>query len=223
MEKELSKTELQFLVAAGNRALRKIESYAENLRKETAKLKAETEQKKAEIAELEETSRKHIKSLGWEGITPEEMKWVQENYHKEFQFFRPTLQSIRERIAQRNGETYTPPPMDPKFLGFEEYQCLNGWLDPDGRYYPVETFAYHDRWAWEYLEKTKGPFGAANLISKHHGATETLQDLGWVRIMKWDGVPINFVMPRSMTQSQKDSIFLFCGLNKLQLPFEKEF
>ena len=114
--------------------------------------------------------------------------------------------------------------MDPKYQGFEEYQNLNGWLDPDGRYFPVISFAQHDKWAWDYLDRTKGKLEAGRMISQHRGATETLQDLGWVRIMKWDGVDIKFVINKAkLTASQKDSLFLFCALNQLELPFDKEY
>jgi hypothetical protein len=223
-KKKPTEKQLMSMMETAQKALDAIEAYTERLQRETEELKAETELKRKELAELEASSKKHLDALGWTGITDEEMKWVQENYHKEFPFFRPTLQSIRERIAKKKGETYTPPPMDSKYQGFEEYQCLNGWLNPDGRYYPVPNFAQHDAWAWDYLDKSKGKLEAGRIISKAHGATEALQDAGWVRIMKWDGVDIKFVMNKDkLTASQKDSLFLFCALNQLELPFDKEY
>ena len=213
------------LLKVSEKALQALENHIERVQRETEELRVETEKKRKELAELQAQNNRHLQDLGWTGLTDEEMLWLKDNYKKEWHFFRPTLEGIRERYAERTKQKYEPIPMDPKFKGFEEYQVLNGWLDPDGRYYPVKNFAEHDGWAWDYLHKKLGPLGAGELISKAHGsATDALQNQGWVRIMKWDAVDVKFVFNENkITASQKDSLYLYCALHCVPLPFSKEF
>lgn len=70
-----------------------------------AETKAKTAQMNAERALLKIENAKLIKKAGLESLTDKEMKWWMENGKKEFTFFKPSLQQIKDGYAKSIGKT----------------------------------------------------------------------------------------------------------------------
>ena len=113
-----------------------------------------------------------------------------------------------------------------KIEGFDEYQCTNGWFDPDGRYYPMPDFACHGIWAWKFLLKNMDHSKLSSLlIEAGSNATRLLEKLGWIRVMTWPDVgntEFSFE-ERKLTSCQKDSLYLFCAIHHIPVPLQKEY
>jgi hypothetical protein len=166
-----------------------------------------------EIEDLDKSTKRELARFRWESLTPEELKWFQGQGKTSF-FFLPSAQDIKAQYSQAmKGITNEPD----KFEGFEELRSTNGWLNPYGKYYPVGGFAQHDKWAGEYMDEhgieRSHRFGGYDY--------EVLEELGWMRIMDWGaGTKINFGHGKEPNHDQKETLYLFCALHKIDNPFK---
>ena len=92
----------------------------------------------------------------------------------------------------------------------------NAWISPTGIVHTLSGFAMHDDWADDFL---MGKFGRDWVLDNHKTSTDTLHDMGWVRILQW-GITdkVQFIFDRRLTKSQKDAIFDFCIKNNIPTP-----
>lgn len=190
--------------------IRRIEAETKKFKKETWDLKRDTQRMRKEIEELDKASKSILSKFHWESLTPEELKWFQ-NQGKTSFYFIPSAQDIKAQYSQAmSQETHEPD----KFAGFEELRSTNGWLNPYGKYYPVGGFAQHNKWAGEYMRE-HGIEG-----NKHFG-DEVLENMGWMRIIDWGaGTKINFGHGKEPNHDQKETLYLFCALHKIDNPFK---
>jgi ElaB/YqjD/DUF883 family membrane-anchored ribosome-binding protein len=207
--------------------LKRLKAETRRLRRKAAADRKKTEEIKAQIEKVQAENQEHLKRLGWTNLTEEELLWLKDNYNKEWPYFKPADETtIKKRYAERHKQTYVEPEPDPKYKGFEEYKSLNAWVNPYGKFYPVNGFALHDSWAWDWLENEFGKLESAQLVSSNHGsATETLENMGWVRVMTWNNVDtkFSFAYGRKLSRDQKDTLQLFCSLHNLPVPFDTTF
>jgi hypothetical protein len=182
--------------------LEALRQQARDSRKETRKLIKRTE-------ELNALNRKELERIGWGSLTEEEFEWFYKTGNKTC-YFIPSASQIKSDYALAQTKLYQAPDA---FAGFEELRHTNGWLDPYGKYFPVDGFAEHNNWASNYLFRQNSEFSDAD----RGYAYEKLQDLGWLRVMDWGGsTKIQFGYSKTPTHDQKETLQLFCALHKIE-------
>jgi hypothetical protein len=192
--------------------IRRVEAEYKKYKKETRDLKRDTERMRREIDELDKSTKKELERLGLGSLTPEELKWFVDQGKTSF-YFRPSAADIKAQYSAAHAKETNEPD---KFEGFEELRSTNGWLSPEGRYYPVGGFAQHDKWAGEYMRehgiKENERYGGYDY--------EVLESMGWMRVMDWGaGTKMNFGHQKQPTHEQKETLYLFCALHKVDNPF----
>jgi hypothetical protein len=193
--------------------IRRVEAEIKKYKKETRDLKRDTERMRREIEEIDKSTKRELARFHWESLTPEELKWFVAQRKTSFLFL-PSATDIKAQYSQDMATKANEPD---KFAGFEELRHTNGWLSPEGRFYPVGGFAQHDKWAGEYMAE----HGIEE--SKRYGGYdyEVLEELGWMRVMDWGaGTKMNFGHQKLPTHEQKETLYLFCALHKIDNPFK---
>jgi hypothetical protein len=214
-----------------------LKEYLKNAKAEIKKIKAETAEFNRQALEhrnathyingqldiLRKENEFHIKRLGWEELTEEEVNWCMTNYFTEWKIFKPTVFQIKTRFAEISGKG------DQEFLhrfdNNPEMKNPSGWLNRLGQYHGV-GFGEHNSWARTLLEEKYGE--KAEEKKGNRTWYETLEAFGWVRIMKWGALPVRFLMSeelpnerqeKKLTHAQKRAIYTYCQLYKVALPF----
>jgi len=213
-----------------------LEAYVSRMRAETKRLKKETAafrkqakedrlrtlEMKAELKVWKELNQRELKRLGWEDLTEEELDWLMkdDNFHKEWPMFKPSgARAIKERYALRMQKPVDDV-LDKKFAPDPRMEVSSGWVDRSGNYFGVGV-AEHDKFAWEYLTKTYGAVETGVKVG-NGAAYEVLERAGWVRVMKWPGLEVKFVLPRVLSHAQKQSLDKYCTIYNVKLPFEDD-
>lgn len=107
-----------------------------------------------------------------------------------------------------------------------EYEHLagynNAWLDDQGNFFPV-PFMQHNQWAIEYLQKElKVDFFDMMAFVEKKGFDYPWEYLckgkGWIRLMNWTGQAkgtylVGYSEDQKPTETQKDTLFLWCSKN----------
>lgn len=101
-------------------------------------------------------------------------------------------------------------------------EVSSAWIDRSGNYYGVDE-AEHNKWAWDYLTKQYGIQEARAKVSVNgEEAYIFLEIIGWVRVMKWPGLEVQFILPKSLSHAQKQTIDRYCSIYKVKLPFKDD-
>jgi hypothetical protein len=180
------------------------------------------------LYELKRQNADQKKRLGWESLTDEETKWLMDGAWDEHfvgQYFHPPREAhhIKKKYAEVMGIGFHN-----KFEKNPEMENPSAWIDRGGRYHPV-GFAEHDAWAREYLINKHGHDKAQSLRTKDNTVNfkrklpffEVLEKYGWVRIMKWEQLPVEFVLnEEKLTHAQKQTLDKYCEIYQLPLPFK---
>lgn len=222
--RKLSTAELESYVSRLKADCKRIEAETLALRKQAEEDRQKTAEMMGELKVWQELNRKELKRLGWEDLTEEELAWIMrdDNYKKEWPMFHPSgARAIKERYAEKM-KIPVDDTMDKKFAADPKMEVSSGWVDRSGNYYGV-GIAEHDQWAWDYLTKQYGAQEAGIKIAAKGAAHEVLEASGWVRVMKWPGVDVKFVLPRSLSYDQKQTIDRYCSIYKIKLPYEEDF
>ncbi len=101
----------------------------------------------------------------------------------------------------------------------------NAWINPAGKYFPVEGFAQHSAWAYKYLVDKYGSVETKRKLRETGHKIETheyLENAGWVRLMKWPNIEVKFILPKILTHAQKQTIDQYCTIYGWPLPFTDE-
>jgi hypothetical protein len=230
--KTLSREELQSL------SLEELEAYVSRLKAEYKKLKEEisyfnkkvesdrlkTAEIKGQIKVYQELNQIELRRLGWEDLTEDEIKWLMtdNNFYKEWPYFKPCgSRAIKERYAERMKKPVDDS-MDKKFAKDPKMEVSSGWIDREGNYYGV-GLAEHSKFASEYLEFKLGREKAEEKIESEHGYADTvLEKQGWVRVMKWPGLDVKFILPKLLSHAQKYTLHTYCEIYKIDFPLEED-
>lgn len=129
------------------------------------------------------------------------------------------MQSVREKYAKAKNKQVT---VDARFNDNPEMQIPNAWINPAGKYFPVEGFAQHNSWANEYLIKKIGEKGLKEKLNQRGKieAFEYLENAGWIRLMKWPKMDVEFILPEKLTHAQKRTLDKYCTIYGWPLPFK---
>lgn len=92
-----------------------------------------------------------------------------------------------------------------------EYESC--WVSPVGKVYQV-GFAQHNEWAAEYLQENLPDEYTKSLNSFNKYFYESLQDLGWCRVLGWTDPP-TFVFAQNPTRAVKEALKEYCYRNKV--------
>ena len=101
----------------------------------------------------------------------------------------------------------------------------NGWIDRRGKYYALNGVALHSTWASEYLKNKYGMIKAHKMaidIGRPLDFQEVLYRAGWIKIMRWpnSSPKILFKDEKGLTYSQKKTLYEYCKIHLIPLPFE---
>ena len=223
--KKLSEQELKDYTAQLKEECSRIESETLVLTKKAEEDRLKTAELKGELKVWKERNLQLMRQRGWQDLTDDEMKWLMDGaYHKYWEDGKYFLRQPSQEEIKRKYAEVMKKDMDQDFLSkFDvdpDMKKPSGWVDRRGTYFPV-GFAEHDQWAWKYLTERYGPIeGAKKLITPRRDAHEYLEAMGWVRIMKWDGLDANFILPKKMSHAQKQTVDRYCQLYGWPLPFE---
>jgi len=193
--------------------IRKVEDGIEKLRQNARDTHKETRKIIKQTEALQADTRKELERVGWGSLTDEEFEWHYQTGHTNC-YFVPSAIQIKSDYAE--AQRRITKEKDP-FEGFEELRTTNGWLSPDGHYFPVEGFAEHNKWASDYLFRQKFEFDDDDRGYDY----EKLQDLGWLRVMDWGaGTKLKFGYSKTPTHDQKETLQLFCALHKIKFELD---
>jgi len=179
------------------------------------------------LFELKRQNEAQKKRLGWEELTDTEITWLIGAWEEHFTgtYFNPPRDgwSIKKKYAEVMGVS-----LHNRFEKNPEMSNPSGWINRAGEYFPV-GFAEHDTWARTYLIEKHGEEKAQSLRRKDNTTTferklpfyEVLEKAGWVRVMKWETLPVEFILnEKKLTHAQKQTLDKYCKLYHLPLPFK---
>lgn len=219
---KMSEDELEDYVSDAKTEIKELEAQIRAFKKQTAESRKKILETEAEIKVWKELNQRELKKLGWEDLTEDEFTWLRENYYKEWPYFKPSsARAIKERYAERMKKPVDDT-LDKKFAPDPKMEVPSGWIDRSGHYFGVGP-AEHDKFAWEYLNKTYGQRETGIKVASSGGAAHSvLEKAGWVRVMKWPGLDVQFVLPRLLSHAQKKSLGIYCDIYNVKYPLEED-
>ena len=219
---KMSEDELESYVSAAKIEMRELKAQIRAFRKQAAESRQKILETEAEIKVWKELNQIELKKLGWEDLTEDEFTWLRENLYKEWPYFKPSnARAIKERYAERM-QKLVDSSLDKKFAPDPKMEVPSGWIDRAGKYFGVGP-AEHDKFAWEYLNKTYGQRETEIKVASSGGAAHSvLEKAGWIRVMKWPGLDVQFVLPRLLSHTQKGTLRTYCDIYNVKYPLEED-